>query len=378
MAAFSSAVSSPTTDLAAFLFLPTDSKETIAQKIRNATAFAMTELANHFHEKWEKTAPTPTMTYAELAEKRSLLREGPWLATAFFTRCTDLKQQPLIIHYKKGNHLIKGFMNPLIFDLEGESPMDEVTRTHHFFRLKKSEDPYEITMNVLNNFSIIEMGVALKIVQYRALAMCLGKPRFNILFSSTGFGLLNFSSRVTGLHQPLSRIIRSNTDKKITASKMIDATEKRCLKVGDYCYFKGHPHYSKKHPYGIWEQSTAICTQSEPIITFSSFGLPPNSIDQFIFEKFVEEFNLPSQQWHLKLPSETRVQKKQKAHKTHTDVPASCTKESIPGFKICRIDKPNAKILRNIAATSIEKLQYMVSFCPNDRVRKQAPTRRQA
>lgn len=367
MAACSSSLSIATSTQSSFLFLPTDSEKFIKQKIRAATAFAITELANHFREKWEKTAPSPSMTHEELKEKALLLYQGPWSPIAFYTRCIDLNQQKLITNFRAGNYLIKGYMNPENFDLVGDPSIDEIDRTCFFFKIKKGKDPYLLTMDILKDFSIIECGVAIRIAQYRALAMCLGRVKFNTLFTHTGFGSVNFSPRVTRRDQPLIRLMKTITTKNFEKDTFVDGAVTRGLKTGDFCYFKGHPNYHVKQPYGMTGGYNMICTQSGSIERFTAFGLPPNRTEEEIIEHLMEGFNIPAQQWHLKLPSDEVIAMERQADEEAAllGVPKEftvCTKESILGFKHGRVDRMIGKVLRSIASTSDDKLEYSVSF----------------
>ncbi len=297
----------PKTEWNQYLILPKDNRQTIGKKINGAVVELLRQLTTNYEEKLEASKTFVGMTKEELGLKKKLLKTGPWYPGDFYKRCQELGSKVLINHLKKGEHFTRGYMNPQQFSLKGPKEPEDEAHKVFYFEAKEGHDPFELAMGVSKSFSIIDCGNMVIVARYQALAVCLGEKRFNFAFSNRGLGRMNFSSRVTIPFQPLHYLLKS-----------IDPTAKsspgfRPVKLGDVCYFMGHPKYDLKHVYGCSVGFNVICTDAaKGNQRFTAFGLPLDLSEKELCQHLLDAYNSPSEQWYRKLPSDEEQKQDQK------------------------------------------------------------------
>lgn len=366
MAAVSGPLALPLDITKQFFIEPTDPEYIVRQKIQGALVFSMKELSLHYQEKWNNTASIAPMTKIEKSEKIRLLQLGPWLAHDLYCRCEELNQTKLIQKYKNNNHFVKGYMDSKLFDLSGEKDLPEYERYHFFFQAKPGQQAYALTMNALTNFSIINDAVAMRISQYRALAMCLGEKRFNFVFSESGYGRLNFSAMTHLKYQPLMPLLEYRN-----FSIPIIHTIQDTFELGDVCLFLGHPEYQKKHCFGSGVHLHTIYCGDGRDHSFSHFKLPDVSPEGSIHSHLALEYNLDPVDWTEKYESRSEKGPKQRRElRTQSESAIRfCTEMDIPGLQAEQVVRIRARVLQALAQTSKDKLALALRF------RKKEPRR---
>lgn len=347
-----------------FLIKPSDNLKTATRKITEATAFAMRELSRSYREKLENSKPTALMTPEELQAKRALLKVGPWAPIDFYTRCHELGLEKLVTHFRSGNHFLRGYMDPRLFELKGPADLEESIRDYFFFRARAGQDPYKLTMDAAgNSFSIIDCGLAVRIAQYQTLALCLGKAKFNTLFSDGGLGRLNFSCRVSSNHQPLFHLLTPSPASKAPKG----SANEKLVQVGEATYFDGHPNYLDKHFYGMSGGFNAICTSVKGGHRYAVFGTPIDLNGSDMASMLLEDFNRSPESLYRKLPSDA-IMKEEESVNVHRDVlerairllkpePLTC----ILGYREAYGFIFNPKVVHNIAKVSVANLKFGIT-----------------
>ncbi len=359
MAAVSSFTALPLETQARFLIGPCDVEDIVTQKIQDAIVLSMHELCVHYRDKWNQTAPTPSMTTLEKFQKVSLLQKGPWLAADLYRRCEELNQTKLIQKYKNNNRFVTGFMDSKSFELTGDKNLPDDERLHFYFRAKMGQNAYKLAMEPFSNFSIIDNAVAIRLVQYRAIALCLGEKRFNFVFSDAGYGRLNFSPTIHPKHQPLLPLLGTRV---LDPPPIYPGDD--TFKPGDVCLFLGHSDYLKKHPFDSGAYLFAVYCGDEVKHLFSHFKLEAVASESEVTSYLAIQYNSEPNQWDKKFECGSgKISRRRKvlyecSEADSIDIRNVCMGTDIPGCQTDRIIRIRARVLQALAQTSKEKLAF--------------------
>lgn len=285
-------------------------KAEVASLVARAVAEGMSQFAKEYLEKIERCREEALKEVKDT----QLLRQGPWYATDLYRACEDLGDQDFIAFIRKYNKFVEGYMGSEKFTMRGPDASNPEHQSL-YFRAKPTEDAYQLAMDATKNFAIIDCGVAVTIIQIQVLARCLGKEKFNLVFSEKGLGHLNFTFIcMSTTDQPLGHFLKP-TEASIRSEK--GKMGSRPVRLGQRVGFRGCPDYKAFYPYGNWTSMNVICTEEEAgKQTFSGFGLPPDSSEGEICQLMVDHYNSESPDWHRKLPSDAYQKKKEKALST--------------------------------------------------------------